>query len=102
MKDVLFATAPGCLERSKDLPDYTFWCPGCKSYHGVWVSRPNYLGAQWRFNGDMQRPTFTPSLHIGAGTASVCHSFVRDGRIEYLPDCTHELSGKTVTLDPYE
>ena len=28
----------------------------------------------------------------------VCHSFVRNGRIEFLGDCTHGLAGKTVDL----
>jgi hypothetical protein len=28
----------------------------------------------------------------------VCHSFVRDGRIEFLSDSTHHLSGQTVEL----
>lgn len=28
----------------------------------------------------------------------VCHSFVRNGKIEYLNDCTHELAGQTVEL----
>jgi len=27
-----------------------------------------------------------------------CHSFVRDGRIEFLSDCTHALKGQTVDL----
>ena len=27
-----------------------------------------------------------------------CHSFVRDGRIQFLDDCSHELAGQTVDL----
>lgn len=27
-----------------------------------------------------------------------CHSFVTDGKIQFLADCTHELAGKTVPL----
>lgn len=33
---------------------------------------------------------------------TVCHSFVRDGRIEFLGDCTHELAGKSVALEPVD
>jgi hypothetical protein len=34
-----------------------------------------------------------------AGTRdTVCHSHVRDGKIQFLGDCTHELAGKTVDL----
>lgn len=32
---------------------------------------------------------------------SVCHSFVRDGQIQYLGDCTHEYAGKTVDLPDF-
>lgn len=28
----------------------------------------------------------------------VCHSFVTDGRIQFLSDCTHTLAGQTVDL----
>jgi hypothetical protein len=28
----------------------------------------------------------------------VCHSFVTDGRIQYLGDCTHAMAGQTVDL----
>ena len=28
----------------------------------------------------------------------VCHSFVTDGKIRYLNDCTHHLKGQTVEL----
>jgi hypothetical protein len=29
---------------------------------------------------------------------TVCHSFVKNGMIQYLNDCTHSLSGQTLTL----
>ena len=29
----------------------------------------------------------------------VCHSFVREGKIEFLGDCTHALKGQTVDLN---
>ncbi|KPY13545.1 DUF6527 family protein [Pseudomonas savastanoi pv. phaseolicola] len=32
----------------------------------------------------------------------VCHSFVTDGRIQYLGDCTHALAGQTVDLPNWE
>jgi len=28
----------------------------------------------------------------------VCHSFITDGRIQYLGDCTHSLAGQTIEL----
>lgn len=32
----------------------------------------------------------------------VCHSFVTDGRIQYLSDCTHSLKNQTVDLPDWE
>ena len=97
-----------------------FRCPGCKTSH--------HVDARWKFNGDYDRPTFSPSVLITSGhyTAGFkkgdacwctynaehpdkpspyhcerCHSFVADGKIRFLSDCTHELAGKTVPLEPF-
>lgn len=32
---------------------------------------------------------------------SICHSFVTDGNIQFLSDCTHSLAGQTVPLKPF-
>lgn len=98
-----------------------FMCPGCREIHHVQVEgegRP-----RWGFNGDYERPTFTPSVLVrskqiernergewtgewvrdagGNALDSVCHSFVTDGQIQFLGDCTHALAGQTVPLpDP--
>lgn len=60
---------------------------------------------QWTFNGDLERPTFAPSINTewtrtidGVSRPQVCHSYVTNGRIQYLGDCTHELAGQTVDL----
>lgn len=96
-----------------------FWCPGCREMHEVRVDgegRPC-----WNFNEDYDRPTFSPSILVrgvqteiddrgewtgewicgpdGKPLPLVCHSFVKDGRIQFLADCTHELAGKTVALE---
>lgn len=34
----------------------------------------------------------------GVRRPQVCHSYVTNGRIQYLGDCTHELAGQTVDL----
>ncbi len=36
------------------------------------------------------------------GQSPLCHSFVRDGRIEFLGDCTHKLAGQTIELPEVE
>jgi hypothetical protein len=33
---------------------------------------------------------------------SICHSFVTDGRIQFLNDCTHSLAGQTVDLPDFD
>lgn len=60
---------------------------------------------RWMFNGDLVKPTFTPSFkHIlewGNGDPTeVCHYILTDGVLHYCSDCTHELSGKQVELPP--
>lgn len=79
----------------------------------------------WQFNGSVDQPTFNPSVLLRAKaypsgkmwpsedeiarmqkgenlsasmTPYVCHSFIREGMIQYLDDCTHELKGQTVAL----
>jgi hypothetical protein len=49
------------------------------------------------FNGDFDKPTLTPSL-LYQGFALRCHSYVTDGRIQYLSDCSHALVGQTIDL----
>lgn len=93
-----------------------FWCPGCKEMHAVRV--PPHPHA-WGFNGNFDKPTFTPSvlvtgkrrmtedeyLRVRSGEKleipdSRCHSFVTDGNIQFLSDCTHDLAGQTIALQP--
>lgn len=88
---------------------WAFTCPGCDRSHHVTTG--------WTFNGNVDRPTFQPSIlvqgveditdeehaRIMAGEKIeprpyVCHSFVTDGRIQYLGDCTHAMAGTTVDL----
>jgi hypothetical protein len=89
-----------------------FWCPGCEDAHGVTVDTPN----GWTWNGDLEHPTFNPSVKVSGvqwsadmglhktnhavapGESTVCHSFVREGQIEFLSDCTHNLASQTVDL----
>lgn len=76
---------------------FTFWCEGCEGYHGVWVFKPNEItNAKWSWNGNLIHPTFSPSLVINGKYK--CHSFIRDGYIQYLTDCTHSLAGQTIQL----
>lgn len=84
---------------------YRFYCPGCERAH-LYYTGPG----QWTFNGDLEKPSFTPSLllstpeHTDPDTGqrvprkTVCHLFVTDGKIIYCGDCDHQLNGQTVPL----
>lgn len=104
-----------------------FKCPGCGYTHSVPVE-PNGGKPSWTWNDDPVRPTFRPSLLVRSGhyvpgqpaaadcymckrnaatreaggsvgfECGICHSYVTDGRIEFLSDCTHPLAGQTVDL----
>lgn len=73
---------------------YLFYCEGCERVHG--------FNDTWTFDGDMDNPTISPSLlvtmPIGGGVNNICHSFIKNGEIQYLNDCTHKLAGQTVEL----
>lgn len=69
----------------------------------------------WTWNGSATRPTFMPSILVtyngpdagqdqGDGRRAppaVCHSFVVDGAMQFLGDCTHALAGQTVPIPPW-
>lgn len=87
-----------------------FFCPGCQYDHPFYVapqrSEPRADGSPaplWEWNGSMEVPTFNPSLLVfGMIPEKRCHSFVRDGKIQFLEDCFHSLKGKTVEIPEYE
>lgn len=91
-----------------------FWCPGCGEAHQITVEGGPH---HWSFNGNVERPTFSPSILVDGVEKLTedeyrrvmkgevieprqkrCHSFVRAGRIEFLGDCTHAFAGQTVDL----
>ncbi len=38
---------------------------------------------------------------VTAAVNTVCHSFLTDGRIQFLDDCTHAMAGQTVDLPSF-
>lgn len=82
-----------------------FFCPGCQDVHQVRLQDTTRPGG-WTFNGDYERPTFTPSIAVDwyegpERVHQVCHSHVSDGHIQFLGDCTHALVGQTVPIGPW-
>jgi hypothetical protein len=62
--------------------------------HMINVEKPNGNGAQWSWNQDAEKPTFSPSINI----VGICHYFIREGRIEFCSDSKHDLAGQSVEL----
>lgn len=96
---------------------WAYRCP-CGDHHVI---------RGWVFNGDMECPTFSPSVLVRSGhyarnatptdcwctynkehpdegnpVCYVCHSYVRNGAVEFLGDCTHALAGRTVPLPDFD
>ena len=75
---------------------YCFHCPGCGYDH------PFHVPA-WQWNGSMDVPTFRPSLMVfGMEPSKRCHSWVTDGKIQFLADTFHDLRGQTVELPDWD
>jgi hypothetical protein len=85
----------------------TYWCQGCQMSHSI---KTRGAGS-WGWNGNAERPTFTPSVLVTWPanpdaseefkewrTERRCHTFITDGRVQFLQDCTHELVGQTLDL----
>lgn len=75
----------------------SFDCPGCGNSKVLPITGPR----AWGYNGNDDLPTFKPSILqriFRDDSTKVCHSFVTDGKIQFLNDCTHSLAGKTVEL----
>lgn len=92
------------FKQSEDVPDrYSFYCPGCKGWHTI-------SSNMHTFNGDVDKPTVTPSIlvtgHVHTDAPGYeydsrpvhCHSYITDGKIEFLSDTQNELAGQTVDL----
>jgi len=76
---------------------YTQWlynCPGCGYEHAFALKHHTW-------NNDFDKPTISPSLLNNFTPDRICHSFIRDGSIQFLNDCWHSLAGKTVKLPDY-
>jgi hypothetical protein len=85
---------------NKGTKAWRIFCPACNEHHAP-------IEGRWTFNGDYEKPTFSPSLLVTSAYKGdinnyVCHSYITDGKIQYLSDCTHELAGQTIDLKPMD
>lgn len=84
------------MRRGRDR--YFHWCPACEEMHP--------LPDSWKFNGNVDRPTFAPSFKhtlvrwsggidahgIGQGERQqvICHYTITDGLIQFHLDSWHK------------
>lgn len=99
------------LGKVKDSTIALFYCPGCEEPHQIDT-------AEWEFDNNYEKPTFSPSYltwrdpnpkadpkHDPDGkyrNGFRCHSFIKNGFISYLSDCSHKLAGKAVKLPEWK
>ena len=81
--------------------NWTFHCPGCGYNHSFRVNADKNR-PQWTWNGDLELPTFTPSLMVYRGTDQQCHLNMTDGMIQFHGDCVHQLKGQLVECPDWE
>ena len=74
---------------------FLFWCPGCECGHHLDTKR-------WTWNGSMTKPTANPSLSVRISDTEKCHFWVKEGKLHFLNDCTHDLAGQTVDMEPWQ
>lgn len=73
-----------------------YYCPGCKQEHAFNPKVHDY-------NDDSYRPTVKQSLlYTNPQKYRVCHAFIKEGMIQYMEDCWHDLKGKTVQLPDHD
>jgi Family of unknown function (DUF6527) len=83
--------------RDDEVVAYSFHCPGCNCLHLFYVGGT----VKWNFDGNMEAPTFTPSLlnfWTDAGQPNRCHLILTAGKLAFQADSSHTLAGLTVDL----
>lgn len=104
----------------------SYLCQGCDETHSVVIERQDRAGPGpcWGYNGNPAAPTFTPSVLVTSGhympghdpakgcyctnpapddegwgfECGRCHTFITDGMVQFLGDCTHSLAGQTLPV----
>lgn len=74
------------------------YCPGCNTHHAFTVKHPGPF-RPWTWNGSVEKPSFSPSMLVNQHDPKTrCHSWVTEGKIQFLSDCHHNLKNTSVEL----
>lgn len=95
--------SPVKLSNTTEKSGFSFYCPGCKTHHYIQTHKD--FTPCWDFNGDVEKPTVSPSVLVRGGSKGndhVCHSFIKDGLIQFLSDCSHSLRNQTVEIPDFD
>jgi uncharacterized protein DUF6527 len=85
---------------------YQFKC-FCGRVHIIHTDKRNNSGASWRFNGNLEAPTFDPSINYSEEgyrnddlniAPFRCHFNITAGMIIFHGDSTHQYTGTTQQL----
>lgn len=79
-----------------------FVCPGCKEFggSGIHMLPVNTTATKpaWTWDGNLEKPTLSPSILSAKGTDQQCHSYLKNGMFKFLGDCKHSLAGQEVEM----
>lgn len=88
----------GIVESNGETVGYLVKSPATGE-HALFYTNPKFSPGVWTFNGDVEHPTFSPSMLMHPNNIRVHeHFFVRNGKIQYLHDCDHAMAGMTVDM----
>lgn len=77
-------------------PPYTYY-PLVKRIIPVQLSGSRAGTGNWSWNGDTEKPTLKPSI-LTQVMEYRCHSFVNDGVVQFLSDCSHDKANTSIEL----
>lgn len=88
-------------DSSGTVKGYMHHCPGCEYNHVIYTQNTSG-NPTWEFDGNEELPSFDPSIRVfeieKGKRITLCHYFLKKGKIQFLSDCNHNLAGQTVDL----
>lgn len=105
----VFAQITTLNDQTESYKAIMLWCPGCEKttslvyvrggLHLLPVTGDPTKRPVWGWNGDLEKVTLSPSILTRNGD-DICHSFLKDGVWDFLPDSTHKYAGQKVPMVP--